>query len=122
MTSILVVEDDEDLLSTMMEWLAFHGHTVYGASSGEEGLRKMMSGNFDVIILDWQLPGMAGIEVVKAYRSAGGKIPVLMLTGRRDPKEKEACLAAGASEFLTKPFRLEQLSQQIGRVLNSPIV
>lgn len=118
MANILVVEDDEDLLSTMMEWLSFHDHVVDGASNGPQALSKMMEGRFDLVILDWQLPGMSGIDVVSSYRQSGGQAPVLMLTGRRDPSEKQAGLRAGATEFVTKPFRLEQLSQQIGKVLD----
>ncbi len=117
MASILVVEDDEDLSSTMVEWLVFNSHDAEAALTGEEGLARMTEKAFDVVILDWQLPGIAGIEVCKAYREQGGKAPVLMLTGRRDPTEKEACMKAGATEFLLKPFRLEQLSNQIQKVL-----
>jgi DNA-binding response OmpR family regulator len=115
--SILVVEDDEDLSSTMVEWLVFNSHDAEAALTGEEGLARMIEKAFDVVILDWQLPGMAGIDVCRAYREQGGKAPVLMLTGRRDPTEKDACMKAGASEFLPKPFRLEQLSNQIQKVL-----
>jgi DNA-binding response OmpR family regulator len=101
----------------MVEWLVFNGHDSEAALTGEEGLARMTEKAFDVIILDWQLPGMAGIEVCREYRGQGGKAPVLMLTGRRDPTEKEACMKAGATEFLPKPFRLEQLSNQIQKVL-----
>lgn len=117
MASILVIEDDEDLSSTMVEWLVFNDHDAEAALTGEDGLARMTEKSFDVVILDWQLPGMAGIEVCKAYRAQGGKAPVLMLTGRRDPAEKEQCMKAGATEFLPKPFRLEQLSNQIQKVL-----
>ena len=101
----------------MVEWLVFNQHDAEAALTGEDGLARMTEKLFDVIILDWQLPGMVGIDVCKAYREQGGKAPVLMLTGRRDPTEKEACMKAGATEFLPKPFRLEQLSNQIQKVL-----
>lgn len=119
MPRILVVEDDEDLLSTMMEWLAFNQYEVDGASDGQAALTKMLEGNFDLVILDWQLPSMTGPEVVASYRQSGGASPVLMLTGRRDPQERQACIKAGATDYVSKPFRLEQLSQQILRVLGN---
>lgn len=119
LASILVVEDDEDLSSTMVEWLAFNNHDAEAALDGQTGLDMMRSKEFDVIILDWQLPSMLGIDVCRAYRKSGGMSAVLMLTGRRDASEREACMDAGATEFLPKPFRLDQLTSQIQKVLSS---
>lgn len=119
MASILVVEDDEDLSSTMVEWLAFNNHEAEAALDGRAALDIMCNKEFDVVILDWQLPSMLGIDVCKAYRDHGGKSAVLMLTGRRDHTEREECLKAGATEFLPKPFRLDQLTNQIDKVLSS---
>lgn len=119
MASILVVEDDEDLSSTMVEWLAFNNHEAEAALDGRAALDIMCNKEFDVVILDWQLPSMLGIDVCKAYRAHGGKSAVLMLTGRRDHTEREECLKAGATEFLPKPFRLDQLTNQIEKVLSS---
>ncbi|SRR5579875_3622412 len=117
MARILLVEDDLDLSDTLKDWLECSEHTVDTAYSGPEALDKMQAGRYDVIVLDWQLPVMAGPEVVRRYRSGGGKDRVLMLTGNREAGSRDAGLSAGADDYLPKPFNLDQLSERLRSIL-----
>lgn len=117
MASILIVEDDSLLAKTMSRWLEFNKHSTDSADTGTEGLKKMQEGTFDLILLDWQLPDMEGIEVLTRYRSSGGNTLVLMMTGMRDKQEVDRGMAAGASDYLTKPFKLDELSDRVNSLL-----
>jgi len=75
---------------------------------------------YDVVILDWQLPGMTGIEVIREYRSFGGKTPVLMLTGKSAIPEKEEGFDSGVDDYLTKPFHMKELSARLRALLRRP--
>jgi two-component system response regulator MprA len=117
MPKFLLVDDDEDLLETLKEWFEMEGHDVETASTGQVALEKMKQGPHDLIILDWQLPEMEGVEVCRAYRAAGGRDRVLMLTGKRDASSAAAGKDAGASDFLPKPFTLDQLMERVQSML-----
>jgi DNA-binding response OmpR family regulator len=118
MTKILLVEDDADLSDTLKDWLECQGYSVETAFNGPDALSGMKSNSFDVIVLDWQLPDMAGVDVCRQYRAAGGKDFILMLTGNRDVTARQAGLEAGANDFLPKPFNLDQLGKRIHQLLN----
>src|SRR4051812_29163231 len=107
---ILVVEDNEELADNVRTWLENEEHKVDTVADGVEALRYLRTYEYDVIILDWTLPKMSGIEVLKQYRANKGTTPVLMLTGRRDLDDKESGLDAGADDYLTKPFELRELA------------
>jgi DNA-binding response OmpR family regulator len=117
MARILVVEDDEDLSERLKDWLVFQKHIVETAHDGNEALEQMEFGQWDVIVLDWHLPGMDGPDVCKLYRSKGGGTPILMLTGRDGSAAKVAGLQAGANDFLPKPFHLKELSERLNTLL-----
>src|SRR5579862_8845637 len=120
MAKILLVEDDLDLISRITKWLSLERHSVEAASNGQEALDLLRDVKYDLIILDWHLPGLSGIEVCKYYRSAGGKAPVLMLTGKTDIADKEAGLDAGADDYLTKPFNPRELSARLRALARRP--
>lgn len=120
MAKILLVEDDIDLSDTLKDWLECINHTVETAYNGPDALKMMLASQFDIIVLDWQLPDMLGVEVCRQYRTGGGKDKVLMLTGNRDASAKEAGLSAGADDYLPKPFNLEQLMKRMEEVLQRP--
>ncbi|MBY0546378.1 MAG: response regulator [Candidatus Obscuribacterales bacterium] len=113
MANLLLVEDDTDLSETLQDWLVFQKHVVEAVYTGPEALEQMRFGAFDLVILDWQLPGMNGIDVLKSYRDEGGKMPVLMLTGRTEQKEIQALMTAGATDYMAKPFNLKDLSARV---------
>lgn len=114
MVRILIVEDDEDLRDKVQAWLQIeHGHEIDVAGDGIQALEVLLSREFDVVVLDWDLPGAPGIEVLKDFRAQGGTTPVLMLTGRDAMDAKEMGFEAGADDYLTKPFHLKELTMRI---------
>lgn len=122
MAKILLVEDEPEFSTLICEWLkASDHHVVDAVQKGEEALDLLRFYKFDMIILDWMLPGMSGLEVCKAFRSTGGTTPVLMLTAKTHVDEKEAGLDAGADDYLTKPFELKELSARIRALLRRPV-
>ncbi len=117
MANILLVEDDTDLSETLQDWLMFQQHTVEAVFTGTEALEQMRFGAFDIVVLDWQLPGMNGIDVLRQYRTEGGKMPVLMLTGRTEAKEIQSLMDAGATDYMAKPFNLKELSARVEQIV-----
>ena len=117
MAKILLVEDDESLSETVTDWLVFQDHIVETAGTGPEALEQLQCSTFDIIILDWNLPGIAGPEICKIYRAEGGRSPVIMLTGMSSAKERETCMNAGANDYLKKPFKLNELSTKLSEYI-----
>jgi len=113
MAKILVVEDNPELIDNIRELLEGQQHNVDCCSDGLEALGYLRSYEYDVIVLDWVLPKMTGIEILKQFRAQGGVTPIIMLTGRRDIDDKEHGLDAGADDYLTKPFELRELAARI---------
>jgi DNA-binding response OmpR family regulator len=120
MSKILIVEDDLVLQRNVSEWLTAERYVTEALSDGAEALERIKHYQYDAIILDWMLPGLSGLSVCKEYRQAGGKAPILMLTGKRDLDEKEEGLDAGADDYLTKPFHLKELSARLRALLRRP--
>lgn len=110
MAHILVVEDDHDLADTLADWLLYEGHQVEISCDGNDALQILGRDSFDLILLDWVLPGKSGIEICRTYRMSGGQAPVIMLTGKVSMDNKEIGFNAGADDYLIKPFNLKELS------------
>jgi DNA-binding response OmpR family regulator len=117
MAKILVIEDDLGLSRMVKDWLTFEHHMVETADNGKDGLEKLQYYQYDVIVMDWELPEMTGIEICKQYRSSGGKTPILMLTGKGTIVDKETGFDAGADDYLTKPFHMKELSVRLRALL-----
>ncbi len=117
MAKILVVEDYEDLAGLIKGRLESENDTVAAVGDGVEAARLLDSTSFDLIILDWNLPGMSGLEVCRRYRAGGGSAPILMLTSRNTVDEKEAGLDAGADDYLVKPFHPRELMARVRAML-----
>jgi DNA-binding response OmpR family regulator len=113
MAKILLVEDDESTAEFVSSWLVDENHIVEHSANGAEGLDYSLLSDYDLILLDWDLPGMSGYEVLKALRAKGKKTPVIMLTGKSAINDKEAGLDGGADDYLTKPFDLRELSARV---------
>lgn len=120
MAKILVVEDDAELSFTIENWLTLEDHVVETVSDGSEAVDRLKYYKYDLLVLDWGLPGLSGLEILNRYRSVGGAIPVLMLTGKDAIQDKEAGLDAGADDYLTKPFHVKELSARIRALLRRP--
>jgi len=117
MAKILIVEDEADLAYPVKDWLMREQHLVEISDSGLDALDKLRVYKFDLIILDWMIPGMSGLEVCKHFRQSGGTTPVLMLTAKSQVIDKETGLDAGADDYLTKPFHLKELSARVRALL-----
>lgn len=109
----LLVEDDKDLARQLGEALAENGYAVDTAYDGEEGHFLGDTEPYDVIVLDIGLPVMDGIEVLEQWRAAEISTPVLILTARDRWREKIAGLDAGADDYVTKPFQMEEVLARI---------
>ena len=106
---ILVVDDDPAVRESLRRSLIFNGYTIVLAADGEEALDKVQSERPDMVILDVMMPKFDGLEVCRELRSQGDDIPILLLTARDSVSERVAGLDAGADDYLTKPFALEEL-------------
>ncbi|MCS3936990.1 two-component system OmpR family response regulator [Salinibacter ruber] len=106
---ILFVEDEADVAGPIKRGLEEEGYRVSWTTEGEEGLTEALAVSYDVLIVDWRLPGMDGRTLVERLRSEGNATPLLMLTALQDVDHRVAGLDAGADDYLTKPFSFEEL-------------
>ncbi len=121
MAKILLVEDDEQLADTVRTALLFDHHTVELAHDSDTASHLLKSSDFDLLILDWGLPGsMNGLEVCKNYRTGGGKSPVIMLTGKTEVSDRATGLDSGADDYVPKPFHIKELSARVRALLRRP--
>jgi len=120
MSKILLVEDNAALADAIREALDTQGYIVEHVDDGAEALDRLKLYTYDLAVLDWMLPGLTGVEVLGRYRASGGKIPVLMLTGKDKIGEKEEAFDLGADEYLTKPFVTRELLMRVKALLRRP--
>lgn len=106
---VLLVEDEESIAAPLVQGLREEGYYVDRAVDGPGGLKRAMTETYDVLMVDWRLPGLDGLTLIDRLRTAGVAVPVLMLTALRDVDHRVAGLDAGADDYLTKPFSFEEL-------------
>ena len=114
---LLVVEDNRSLVANLFDYFESRGHVLDAAPDGRTGLHLAATQAYDAVVLDWMLPRMAGPHVLQALREAGRDIPVLMLTARDELPDKVAGFRAGADDYLTKPFDLEELEVRLEAIV-----
>ena len=116
---ILVVDDEPDLVSTVEYRLKFANCNVVTASNGQEGLERAAAEKPDLILLDTNMPGMNGHQMLEHLRAdpALKDTPVIMLTARCEPQDIAAASARGISDYVTKPFDFAQLMDKVHAVL-----
>ena len=117
MAKILIVEDDLAISKTIRSWLEKEKYVVESTASGEEGLDLLKHYNFDLAILDWQLPDLDGPDIARALQSANKTIPLLMLTSMSSLENKIEGLDAGVYDYIVKPCSLEELSARVRALL-----
>ena len=120
MAKVLLVEDDSDIAFTIQTCLEMDLHVVETVDNGIEGAERLRFYKYDLAILDWNVPGITGIEICKRYRSSGGRIPIMILTGRSETVEKIAGLDSGADDYLTKPFDSRELMARVRALMRRP--
>jgi two-component system response regulator MprA len=113
---ILIVEDDQGIADTLRRGLIFEGYRVTVAYDGKEALTSARDQMPDLVLLDWMLPGMDGLEVCKRLRAAGD-VPILMLTAKDTVPERVEGLDAGADDYLVKPFAFDELLARVRALL-----
>jgi DNA-binding response OmpR family regulator len=116
MAKLLLIEDDTHLAQMITEWLRAEHYAVEVTHDGRDGYERLLCSEYDLAIVDWNLPGMEGPEICQKYRAGKGSAPIIMLTGRAAIDEKVAGFDAGADDYLTKPFNMKELSARV-RVL-----
>lgn len=116
MTTVLLVEDDAPLRRALSVTLRARGIDVIGAADGKSALELFKAQQFDLVLLDLGLPDMDGLHVVRKVRTASD-IPVIVVSARRDQSEKVRALDAGADDYVTKPFGVEELAARIRAAL-----
>ena len=110
---ILVVEDERRLAEALGQILKKNNYIADVVYDGEDGLDYILSGIYDVVVLDWMLPKMDGIEILKHVRANGIDVPVLLLTAKSDVADKVQGLDGGADDYLAKPFDASELLARI---------
>jgi two-component system copper resistance phosphate regulon response regulator CusR len=110
---ILVIEDENEIADFIVRGLREEGFTVERAADGEEGWHLLRTGSWDVVLLDWWLPGLDGLTALKRLRESGSTVPVLFLTARDAVSDRVTGLDAGADDYLCKPFAFDELLARV---------
>jgi len=114
---VLIVEDESQIARLIELELGYEGYQVDIAKNGKEALDKVEKFKPDLIILDWLLPEIDGLEVTRRIRSDGNEVPVIVLTGKANLSDKVTSLDSGADDYLTKPFATEELLARMRAVI-----
>jgi DNA-binding NtrC family response regulator len=110
---VLIIEDEPILLVTVRDWLQGEGYAVHTEKTGTGGLQAFREHPFDMVLLDLVMPGLDGLQVLEQIRTENAEMPVLIMTAHGTVETAVKAMKLGSSEFLTKPFRLEELSARL---------
>lgn len=113
MAHILIAEDEPRIASFIEKGLKSHGFTTTIVGEAHEALSLALSDMFELLILDLGLPGKDGLEVLEDLRGQGSRLPIIILTARDDIQDKVSGLEGGADDYMTKPFRFEELLARV---------
>jgi len=117
MPKILVVDDEQNMRTGLKDNLEFEGYDVDTANDGEQGLKRIFEGSYNLIILDVMMPKKSGFDVCKEIRKAGMSTPVILLTAKGEEIDKVVGLEIGADDYVTKPFSLRELLARVKAIL-----
>jgi len=110
---VLIVDDDPELRHFLRTELELEGYACSEAATGQQALMQARGERWDLLLLDWTLPDFSGVELCRRLRGTDDRTPVLILTARDDVKERVEALDAGADDYLTKPFSIEELLARV---------
>ena len=117
---VLVIEDDAEIADFVVRGLREEGYTVEQAADGVDGWHRLTGGPWDVVLLDWWLPGTDGLTLLRRFREAGHAAPVLFLTARDAVSDRVQGLNVGADDYLCKPFDYEELLARVRALARRP--
>lgn len=117
MTTILLVEDDPNLGQLVQEYLTMKGYTTDRATDGNQGMQQFMAGQYDLCIFDVMMPKKDGFTLAKEVRMAGRDVPIIFLTAKSMQEDTIQGFRAGADDYITKPFSMEELLLRIQAIL-----
>jgi len=120
MSKILLIDDDRYLCGLVRDFLLGERHEIEMVHEGLAASDLLRVASFDLVVLDWELPGKTGPEILKDFRAHGGQTPVIMLTGKNMLQDKELGFDLGADDYVTKPFAIKELSIRIKAILRRP--
>lgn len=110
---ILVIEDEPGIANFLKQGLQEEAYSVDVADNGNDGLHFALSDNYDLLLIDWMLPGISGIEICRQYRKQNSETPIIFLTARDSVHDTVFGLQAGANDYIKKPFHFEELLERI---------
>ncbi|MCG5058093.1 response regulator transcription factor [Limnoraphis robusta Tam1] len=113
MSRILIAEDEPRIAAFLEKGLKANGYTTTVANDGNDALQKALGNQFDLLILDLNLPHQDGFQILKQLRGQGETVPIIILTARDDLEDKVAGLEEGADDYVTKPFRFAELLARV---------
>jgi two-component system response regulator MprA len=117
MATVLIVDDDQKLLKMLRRTLVYEGFDVFTAADGREALAQIEAHQPDVIVLDWLMPGMTGVQVTEQLREGHDDTMILMLTARDAVEDRVEGLESGADDYLVKPFAPAELLARVHALL-----
>ena len=117
---VLVVEDEDEIADYLVRGLREEGYTVERAADGAEGRHYLKSGPWDVVLLDWWLPGADGLALLRQFRQTDPLTPVIMLTAKDAVADRVRGLDGGANDYLCKPFAFEELLARLRAATRRP--
>jgi DNA-binding response OmpR family regulator len=110
---ILLVEDEAGIVQFLQQGLEEEGYEITTASDGEKGLELLLNENYELVLLDWMLPNLSGLEVCKIFREKNKTTPIIFLTAKDTVQETIEGLQAGANDYIKKPFSFDELVERI---------
>jgi len=116
---VLFIDDEEELVTTLVERLEYRGVDADFALSGSEAIEKMRESAYDVVVLDLKMPGMSGAEVMKIIKREYPQLPVLLITGQGSLEEEQEERPEGAYDYLEKPIDLKDLIEKMQEAVGS---
>ncbi len=119
--AVLVVDDEEQVRTFLVELLGSSGYQVRCASSGAQALEMLAEDSFDVVLMDVMMPELSGLEVLRRYRASGGGVPVIVLSALSGAEDAMRAMKLGASDYLSKPFSNDELEDAMARALGSRV-
>jgi DNA-binding response OmpR family regulator len=110
---ILIIEDEPGIANFIKQGLEEESFTVNVANDGTRGLEAALSGEYDLLLLDWMVPGISGIEVCRRFRKDGRETPIIFLTAKDTVQDTVFGLQAGANDYIKKPFAFDELLERV---------